>query len=56
MNSIIEDAGRIGSADPGEPGVVDMASNFIHLYSRMAVIHVVDIEGDEIEQLFAVLL
>src|SRR3546814_10781753 len=51
FRAIIEDARGIGSADPGNPRLVQMTANFVHLHSCMAVVHVVYIQPDQIQYL-----
>ena len=53
MDAVVEDAARRRLADPGQPGAVQVRPHLIHPHPRMSLIHVVDVQGDQAQQLLA---
>src|SRR5262249_28750297 len=53
VDAVVEDTVWRRSADPGEPGVGEMALYFFHSYSRMVGVHIADIQVDEVNELLA---
>src|SRR5262245_44405587 len=51
LDAVIKNAFRLGPADPGEAGVINMPPDFVHLDLRVPVTHVPDVFADQIEQL-----
>src|SRR5262245_26203982 len=51
LDAVIKNAFRLGPADPGEAGVINMPPDFVHLDLRVPVTHVPDVFPDQIEQL-----
>ena len=51
VDAVIEHAAGLGVADPGQPRAVQKSSHLVHLHPRMPVVHVVDVESDQLEQL-----
>src|SRR5438132_14351891 len=43
VDAIVIDAARVRSADPGEPGLIEVAPDFVHFYSRVTIVDVADI-------------
>jgi hypothetical protein len=50
LNAVIECAIGLRAADPSEPCVVDVPINFVHLHAGVSVVHVTDVEVDQIAQ------
>ena len=42
LDSIVEDAVGLSAADPGEPGVIEVLIDFVHLYSGMTIVQDAD--------------
>ena len=51
VDAVVEHAVRCRVADPREPRVVQMALDFRHLHLRVALIHVADVQLDQVDQL-----
>src|SRR5215207_6902981 len=51
VDAVIEDAAGLRVADPGHPRAVQESPHFVHLHSCMPVVHVIDVERDQVEQL-----
>ena len=49
MDTIVEDAGVIGAADPGKVGRVKMTLHFVHLDLGMPIVHVADILAGKLD-------
>lgn len=50
LDAVIKGAVVLSAADPCKPCVVDVAVNFIHLHAGVPVIHIADVEVDEVAQ------
>ena len=44
LNTVIKHTVRLRASDPGKPGVIKMPIHVIHLYARMAIVHVAHVE------------
>src|SRR5260370_34271576 len=55
VNAIVVNARPLRSADPGEPGVVEMPLHLLRLHPRVPVVHVADVQIDEAQKLLALL-
>src|SRR5688572_14152296 len=53
VNPVVEDAVRRTAADPGERGPVEMLTDLLHPHACVSVVHVVDVERNQIEELLA---
>jgi hypothetical protein len=53
LDAVVESAVELGAADPGEPGVFDVAVDFVHFHASMAVVHIADVEIGQIAQMIA---
>ena len=49
VDAVVEHAARFGVADPREPRAVQECAHLVHLHPRVAIVHVVDVERDEID-------
>ena len=47
MDAVIIDALTGCSTDPSEMGLIQMPAHLVHLYPRMPLVHVVDIQGNQ---------
>jgi hypothetical protein len=48
LNTVIEGAVVLSAPNPTEPCVVDVTVNLVHLYPGMSVVHVTNVEVDQI--------
>ena len=54
LNPVVEDAVRLIAADPGEPGIVDVAVDVIHFDAGVTVVHIADVKVDQVPKALTV--
>jgi hypothetical protein len=51
LEAVVEGAVSFGAADPCEPRVFEVSVDFVHFHASVAVVHVADVQMNEIAQL-----